>query len=306
MKTGRSAKGAVRRPDRSEAAVSEAAVSEAAVSTGCVPRRKPPAFTVFRALMLRDLSVLDKSLGEFLHHTVTQPLLLVFVFTFVLPKIGQGMGGGTEAGASRFASLLMAGLIAQAMAFVGIFRVAVPMAREIDVTNELEGRMLAPTSVYSVAFEKIAFGTVVSFFAAVVVFPIAAYLPATPVFLLIDWPILLTVVPLICYASAALGLALGTVLKPSSVPLLAGTLALPLAFGGAIFYTWASLDALPWLKYLVLVNPIVYMSEGMRAALFTGVGVDHMPLPIVYGALITFSGVLTVVGMRGFKNRVLY
>jgi len=256
-----------------------------------------------RGLLLRDLTVLDKQLGEFLHNTVTQPLLLVFVFTYLFPLIGQGLGGGTEAGASRFASLLMAGLIAQAMAFQGVFRVAVPMAIEIDVTQELEGRVLAPASVSTLATEKIIFGAVLALFAAMVVFPVAAFLPATPVYLVVDWPVLLTLVPLACYTSAALGLTIGTVLKPSSVPMLSGTVALPLAFGGAIFYTWSSLDPVPWLKYLVLMNPLVYMSEGMRAALFTGV--DNMPLGVIYGALSAFAVVFTILGRRGFKRRVL-
>lgn len=269
------------------------------------PWARPSTSAVLRGLLVRDLTVLDKSLAAFLHNTVTQPLLLVFVFTYVFPVIGQAMGGGTEAGASRFASLLMAGLIAQAMAFQGIFRVAVPMAREIDVTHELEGRVLAPTSVSTLAAEKLLFGAVLALFAAMVVFPVAAFVPATPVYLIIDWPVLLTLVPLACFASAALGLTLGTVLKPASVPMLAGTLALPLAFGGCIFYTWESLVPVPWLKYLVLVNPITYMSEGMRAALFTTNGVAHMPLPAVYGALAAFTVVLTVLGVRGFKRRVL-
>ncbi len=265
----------------------------------------PSPWSVWKGMLLRDLSVLDKSLGEFLHNTVTQPALLVFVFTYVLPRIGQGMGGGTEAGAARFASLLMAGLIAQAMAFQGIFRVAVPLAREIDVTNELEGRIMAPITVGSIAAEKIVFGAILAFFAAMVVFPVAAYLPSTPVFLLIDWPVLLTLVPLACFTSAALGLTLGTLLKPSSVPMLSGTLALPLAFGGCIFYTWGSLDPLPWLKVVVLINPITYMSEGMRAALFTGAGVDHMPLWAIYAALAISGVVFTILGVRGFKRRVL-
>ena len=268
-------------------------------------RPQPSTRAVVGGLLLRDLTVLDKSLGEFLHNTVTQPLLLVFVFTYLLPLLGQGMGGGTEAGASRFASLLMAGLIAQAMAFQGIFRVAVPMAREIDVTHELEGRVMAPASVFTLAGEKILFGTLLAFFAAMVVFPAAAYIPSTPVYLIIDWPVLLTLVPLACLASAALGLTLGTVLKPSSVPMLAGTLALPLAFGGCIFYTWGSLAPVPWLQYLVLINPITYMSEGMRAALFTANGVSHMPLPAVYGALAGFTVVLMFVGTVGFRRRVL-
>ena len=258
---------------------------------------------VLRGMLLRDLTVLDKQLGEFLHNTVTQPLFLVFVFTYLFPLIGQGVGGSSEAGASRFASLLMAGLIAQAMAFQGVFRVAVPLAIEIDVTRELEGRVLAPATVSVLAFEKIVFGALLALFAALVVFPVAAFLPTTPVYLVIDWPVLLTLMPLACLTSAALGLTVGTLLKPQTVPMMSGTLALPLAFGGAIFYTWESLDPVPWLKYLVLVNPIVYMSEGLRAALFTGV--PHMSLVAVYVVLSVFAAIFTVLGTRGFRRRVL-
>ena len=280
-------------------AAGEDVVAPAAVDD----RPRTSRYTVMRGLLLRDLTVLDKQLGEFLHNTVTQPLLLVFVFTYLFPLIGQGLGGGTEAGASRFASLLMAGLIAQAMAFQGVFRVAVPMAIEIDVTQELEGRVLAPASVSTLATEKIIFGAILALFAAMVVFPVAAFLPATPIYLVVNWPVLLTLTPLACYTSAALGLTLGTVLKPSSVPMLSGTVALPLAFGGAIFYTWSSLDPVPWLKYLVLLNPLVYMSEGMRAALFSGV--THMSLGVIYGTLSVFAVVFTVLGRRGFRRRVL-
>ncbi len=265
--------------------------------------RKPKTSAVLWGMLLRDFTVLDKSLVEFLHNTVTQPLLLVFVFTYLFPAIGQGIGGDSDAGVARFASLLMAGLIAQAMAFQGVFRVAVPMAIEIDVTQELEGRVLAPVSVSVLAVEKILFGAILSMFAAMVVFPVAAFLPATPVYLVVDWPVLLTLAPLASVTAAALGLALGTVLKPASVPMLASTLALPLAFGGAIFYTWESLDPVPWLKYLVLVNPIVYMSEGLRASLF--IGVPHMSLAIVYAVLAGFAVVFTIVGIKGFRRRVL-
>lgn len=264
--------------------------------------RRVRSLTTLWGLLLRDLTVLDKSLWEFLHNTVTQPLLLVFVFTYLFPVIGQGVGGGEGAG-PRFASLLMAGLVAQAMAFQGVFWVAVPMARELDVTKELEARVLAPVSLRTVAVEKIAFGVILSLFAALIVFPVAAFVPATPVYLSVDWPVLATLVPLASLTSAALGLAFGSLVRPQSVPMIAGTVALPLAFGGAIFYTWSSLDPVPWLKYGVLVNPIVYMSEGIRAALIPGV--QHMALPAVYGALGGFALVFTIVGIKGFRRRML-
>jgi ABC-2 type transport system permease protein len=42
----------------------------------------------FWALLLRDLRVLQKTIVVFAIRTVMQPLLLVFVFTYVFPKIG--------------------------------------------------------------------------------------------------------------------------------------------------------------------------------------------------------------------------
>ena len=55
--------------------------------------RRPPRLRAFGALLLRDLTVLRKNLKEFIPRTILQPLLLVFVFTYVFPKIGQGVGG---------------------------------------------------------------------------------------------------------------------------------------------------------------------------------------------------------------------
>ena len=56
------------------------------------PARSSPAIA-FGALLLRDLAVLRKEFAQFLARTVMQPLLFVFVFAYVFPKIGQGVGG---------------------------------------------------------------------------------------------------------------------------------------------------------------------------------------------------------------------
>jgi ABC-2 type transport system permease protein len=284
------------------------------VTTAAVPREVEPSrahtavrsrrtstWATFRALLLRDLTVLDKGLGEFLANTIIQPLMLAFVFTYVFPSIGQAVGG-TE-GAAKFSTLLVGGMVAQSVVFQGLFRVALPMGRELDITNELEDRVMAPSSITTIALEKIVAGALQGLFAGLVVFPVAAFVPATPVYLSVNWPVLLTITPLACTASAALGLVIGTRFEPRSVPMLASFFALPLAFFGAIFYPWDALTPIPWLKVLVLVNPLVYMSEGFRAALT--VGVPHMPLVAVYGVLLASTVVLTVVGTRGFRARVL-
>lgn len=263
--------------------------------------RRAGGGATFRALLLRDLTVLDKGLGEFLANTIIQPLMLAFVFTYVFPSIGQAVGG-TE-GAARFSTLLVGGMVAQSVIFQGLFRVALPLGRELDITNELEDRVMAPTSVNTIALEKIVAGALQGLFAGLVVFPVAAFVPATPVYLSVNWPVLLTVTPLACTASAALGLVVGTRFEPRSVPMLTSFFALPLAFFGAIFYPWDALTPIPWLKVLVLVNPLVYMSEGFRAALT--VGVPHMPLVAIYAVLLASTVILTVAGARGFRARVL-
>lgn len=265
------------------------------------PPARTPTWSVFRALLLRDLTVLDRSLSEFVPNAVLQPLMLVFVFTYVFPSIGQAVGGGS--GATRFSIVLVGGMVAQAVIFQGVFRVALPLAREFDVTNELEDRVLAPTSLTTIALEKIFAGSLQGLFAGLIVFPVAAFIPATPLLVQVDWPVLATLAPLACVTSAALGIAIGTSVKPRSLPSMAGFIALPLGFFGAVFYSWSALAPIPWLQWVVLLNPLVYMSEGFRAAL--SAGIPTMPLPVVYPVLVGWTVVLTTIGVRGFKRRVL-
>lgn len=270
-------------------------------ATRATPRSpRSAAWAAFRAVVVRDLTVLDKNLARFVPSAVMQPLLLVFVFTYLFPVIGQGVGG--EEGAARFSTLLVPGIVAHSIIFVGIFTVGMDLISELDA-HELEDRILAPAPIATVAVAKVAAGALQALVAGLMVFPVAAFLPATPIYLQAKWPILLTVVPLVCIASSTLGLTLGTLFEPRSGPWLFSAVALPLSFLGAIFYTWESLDPVPWLKYAVLVNPLVFMSEGLRAA--TVARTPHLPLPAVYAALIGFAAVFAVVGMYGFRRRVL-
>src|SRR5579864_9599995 len=64
------------------------------------------------ALILRDLVVLRKHFAEFVIRTLIQPFLLAFVFLYVFPTIGQGIGGGHgPASESAFATVLVAGVV---------------------------------------------------------------------------------------------------------------------------------------------------------------------------------------------------
>ena len=102
---------------------------------------------------------------------------------------------------------------------------------------------------------------------------------------------------------AAFGLTIGTRVEPRQVPLIFSLLVIPMTFLGAVYYPWINLTPLPWLKVAVLVNPLIYMSEGMRVALTSGV--PHMAVPVIYVALAGFTVVFLKLGIDGFKKRVL-
>jgi ABC-2 type transport system permease protein len=256
----------------------------------------------FAGLLLRDLHVLRINAVQFAIRTIMQPLLLVFVFTYVFPKIGQGVGGSRQAEA-QFSTLLMAGVMATSLVFQGVQAVALPLVQEFGYTREIEDRVMAPLPVWWVAIEKIVSGAVQGMLAALVVFPLAAFIPVTPVHLTIRWEYLLTVGPLAAWVGASLGLVMGTRVAPQQVPLLFSIVVIPITFLGAIYYPWSHLSAIPWLQDLVLVNPLVYMSEGFRMSLTSGV--PHMNAWAVYGALLGFAVLLTWLGIQGFRRRVL-
>ena len=252
----------------------------------------------FKALLLRDAFVLRRSLSQFIPRTVLQPLLLVFVFAYVFPKIGQGIGGDS----ADFSTMLIAGVLGSVILFQGIQAVALPLVQEFGYTKEIEERVLAPLRVEMVAFEKVVSGALQCLLAALIVFPIAKFVPATPVDISYNWPVLITFVPLACLSASSLGLFFGTVFDPRSVPLLFGVIVVPLTFLGCIYFPWQSLDAIPWLKIVVLINPLVYISEGFRAALTT---VPHMSLLVVYPVMIAFTAVFLWRGIAGFTKRVI-
>jgi ABC-2 type transport system permease protein len=263
-----------------------------------------PARTAYRraflALLGRDLHLLRSNIVMFIIRTAMQPLLLVFVFTYVFPKIGQGVGGQN---AERFTTVLIAGVVGLAILFQGLQAVALPLVQEFGVSKEIEDRVLAPLPTRLVGVQKIVTGMLQALFAAALVFPIAAFVPATPVHLSVDWPVLITLAPLAGWVAGALGLVLGTRVQPFQVPALFALIVLPLTFLGATYYSWSTLSPIAWLKIAVLANPLVYVTEGFRAALISSI--PHMPLVAIYGALLGFAAALTWLGVAGFERRVV-
>jgi len=280
-------------------------------ATGNSARRSAAAVSraAFGALLLRDLTVLRKSLGIFIARTLIQPFLLVFVFLYVFPQIGEGIGSNSPGGLSMFATVLVAGVVGLSIMFQGIQAVALPLANEFGYTKEIEDRVLAPLPVAWVAIGKVVAGAIQGLIAALIVFPIAAVVHAQGVHpnLTVHWAELITMIPLTCIMTSSLGLILGTRIEPRSISLMFGFIILPLVFLGGTYYPWTALSAVkvgpfPWLQALVLLNPLIYVTEGFRAALTTA---PHMPLFAIYAALLVLCALFLWAGIRGFYRRVL-
>jgi ABC-2 type transport system permease protein len=77
----------------------------------------------------------------------------------------------------------------------------------------------------------------------------------------------------------------------------------PMMMFGCAYYPWSALDSFPALKYAVLVNPLVYASEGMRGSLVPQV--PHMPATVTIGALFLINAALIVLGVRKFNNKAV-
>ncbi len=265
-----------------------------------------------RALILRDLLVLRKNFVEFLVRTIIQPFLLVFVFLYVFPSIGQGIGAGHSAGPgaeSDFATVLVPGVVAISIMFQGIQAVALQLSTEFGYTREIEDRVQAPCPIWLVAIAKVLSGSVQGALAALVVFPIAAVIhaPGVHAHLSAHWLVLITLIPLACVTMTSLGLLLGTTFEPRNIGLMFGFVVLPLTFLGGTYYQWSKLApvqvwGIHWLQILVLINPLIYVAEGMRAALTEAA---HMPLYVIYPVLVAFAAAFLSLGLRNFRRRVL-
>ena len=278
---------------------------------GSVPLRPVAAasMSALGALMLRDLVVLRKHLWEFVLRTLIQPFLLCFVFLYVFPKIGQGIGGHGDIAESAFATILVPGVVGISVMFQGVQSIALTMAQEFGYTREIEDRVQAPCPIWLVAVAKVLSGAAQGVLSAVIVLPIASVVHASGVEarLSLHWWLIVTFVPLACVAMACLGLLLGTSFEPRNIGLMFGFIILPITFLGGTYYGWTrlapvKLGAWHWLQTVVLINPLIYVNEGMRAV-FTEA--PHLQLYVIYPVVAGFAALFLAVGLRNFRRRVL-
>jgi ABC-2 type transport system permease protein len=253
-------------------------------------------WTAFWAMLGRDAHVARRNIGMIVMQTFLQPLLFVFIFGRVMVRSGYMP--------ESYKSLLLPGIMAISMIFTGIWAVAMPLIAEFQFTREIEDRLLAPMEIAWVAIEKVLAGTVQAVIAGLVVIPAAWVILRPGVQFDLRAPVgFAFVVILVALLSAAGGLALGCSVNQQHIGLMFSMVLTPMIFFGCTYYPWSALAAFPVLQKVVLINPLVYASEGIRGTLVPQF--PHLSLIAVLVALIAFDVLLLVAGLNRFRSKAV-
>lgn len=250
----------------------------------------------FFAMLSRDGHVARRNLLPLLLQNLLQPLLLVFVFGRVLTTGGMM--------AARFKDVLLPGVMAMSMVISGVQAVAMPLIAEFQFTREIEDRLLAPMANGWLAVEKVIAGMIQALTAGLVVIPAAWLVLGSGVHISLRQPFeFVAVCLLVALCSSAGGLTLGCSVGQTQIGLMFTLVIAPMMMFGCAYYPWSMLAAFPGLQYAVLINPLVYASEGLRGALAPQV--PHMSAYVVVGALLAIDVTLLAAGVSRFNKKAL-
>jgi ABC-2 type transport system permease protein len=231
-----------------------------------------------------------------LFQTFLQPLLFVFIFGRVM--VGSGYLP------AQYKSILLPGIMAISMVFTGIWAVAMPLIAEFQFTREIEDRLLAPISISWVAVEKVLAGLIQAVISGLIIIPLAWVILRPGLEIHIANPLLFACITLLVATFAACGgLALGCSVNQQHIGLMFSMVLTPMLFFGCTYYPWSALQKFPILQKLVLINPLAYASEGLRASLVPQL--PHLSLTLILVALVAFDVLLLIVGLRQFQKKAI-
>lgn len=249
----------------------------------------------FLAMLARDAQVARRNALTLAFQILLQPMLIVFVFGRVLTVSGLM--------SMQYKALLLPGIIALSMVMCGTWAVTMPLISEFQFTKEIEDRLLAPMDLQWLAIEKVVAGMIQALVAGLFVIPCAWLVMGNVSLSGIDVGMFVLMALLASCLSATLGLVLGCSVGQQQVGLMFSMVMAPMIFFGCTYYPWAALAKFPILKWVVLINPLVYASEGFRSALVPNS--PHLPRMAILAALVVFNAAFLWLGLRKFKGKAI-
>lgn len=253
--------------------------------------------TAFLALLRRDLLVAARNAGPLLLATLMQPALVMLVFGNLMPRMGLV--------ADEFRGVMLPGLMAIAILMAGVQGVLMPLVTDLSGTREVDERLLAPLPAAAVGFGRITAGAVHAALAGLAGLPVMMLLmhETRGVAVHPSWLLLVPLVIVSGFVSASFGLLLGTLVQPRMSGLLFAIVIGPMMLFGCAYYPWSSLEVVGTVRFLFLLNPLVFVSEAMRVAVTPAS--PHMPIALLLLGLLGWLAVLATLGIRQFLRRTI-
>lgn len=251
--------------------------------------------TTFLAMLGRDAHVARRNSVQLALQTLLQPMLFVFVFGKVMTSSGLM--------SSQFKALLLPGIVALSMIMTGVWAVTMPLIAEFQFTKEIEDRLLAPMDLEWLAVEKVVAGMIQALVSGLVVIPLGWLVMGGVSMSGAKLGLFFLQALLVAMLSATIGLVLGCSISQQHVGLMFSMVMTPMIFFGCTYYPWIALAKFPILKRVVLINPLVYASEGFRSALVPQS--PHLPQAVILAALVAFDTGLLLFGLRQFRRKAL-
>jgi ABC-2 type transport system permease protein len=259
------------------------------------PRPRPGAGRVFAAVLRRDLVVTGRELWIILLQVGLTPLFMLFVFDTILG--GQGIVG------RNFAEMFLPGIIALAALTTALQSVALPLVKEFGFTMEIEDRLMAPLPTGLVAIGKLVIATVRGLLAAVLIYPLGALVVGSAPWRPEGLPMAFLTALLGAWVGGAIGMSLATTLPVQRINVTFSVILTPIIWTGCIHYPWPRLSSVPWYQTVTALNPMTYVSEGVRGALLPDV--PHLPGWLCLAVLTGIAVTLTWVSVRCFTRRAV-
>lgn len=250
------------------------------------------SWIAFKTMVKRDLLIQARDKWEFVFRVAMLPFMLILLYGYILPKVGLVP--------ETFPTQMFPGIVGMSILVTGIHGTAVPLTMDFNMFREIEDRLMAPANVRIVALAKMFVGIIESWIGGLIVLPLSIIFMGSSLKLTLNLQQILGLIPILLLAaisSATLGLLVGTIIKPSQIAAMFPGFLIPMVFLGAIFFSWNALTVTPIIKILVLVNPLVYVNEALRAVITPQI--THMP--IFYSVLGIVLSIL-IMGYLGAKR----
>lgn len=246
-----------------------------------------------KTMIKRDLLIQIRDYKEFIFRVAMLPLILIFIYGYVLPTTGNVR--------IEFPQYMFPGMIGMSLLLTGIHGTAIPLTMDYNMSREIEDRLQAPINIKYIAISKMIVGMIESWIGALIVLPISLVFMGQFINISLsvgDIAAILGILALASVASASLGLLVGTIVKPNQIAAMFPGFLMPLVFSGAVFFTWESLSTLPLVKGLFLLNPLLYVNEGLRYIMYPDV--LSMNIWFAIAGLLLFTIVMFYFGYKRF------